>query len=60
MNINVDDVIKYIDEAIESRDHGDSFWINENGRRCRCDVGYGLEWWEIVKEELIRVFHANL
>ena len=47
--------IKYIDNAFD-REHGDSIWIDENGRRLSADVGYAYEWWrDCMRPELIRV-----
>ena len=56
MENTVKGVIEYVNNAIESRKHGGSYWIDEKGKPHTTDVGYGIEWWDIVKEELIRVF----
>lgn len=53
---NINEFIKYIDDAIKNRPHGDSYWIDDQGQYHTVDVGYGEEWWSIVKEELRRVY----
>lgn len=51
------EIIDYIDRAIDERPHGSSFWVDELGRRFTTDVGYAAEWWdECMKPELLRVF----
>lgn len=55
---DINELIQYIDDAFD-REHGDSFWINEHGKRVdeSVDVGYAWEWWrDCMKPELIRVF----
>lgn len=50
------EIITYIDNAF-NRSHGDSYWVDEQGKKHSVDVGYGGEWWEeCMKPELLRVF----
>jgi len=56
---DINEFIQYIDKAIENRDYGDSYWIDERGIEHTTDVGYGIEWWEIMKDELKRVYKSN-
>jgi hypothetical protein len=50
-------IIDYIDAAFD-RPCGDSFWLDENGKRYTgVDVGYAHEWWQdCMKPELMRTF----
>jgi len=57
--MKVEEIINYIDSAINNRPHSDAFWIDEQGNDHHADVGYGVEWWKVIKEELIRVFIDN-
>lgn len=54
--MEVKELINYIDLAIKNRPHTNAFWIDEKGNDHHADVGYGVEWWEVMKKELIRVF----
>ena len=46
-------IIKYIDERFDSREHGESYWVDHCGERITTDVGYAMEWWKCcMKPEL--------
>lgn len=53
-NLTWNDCIEYIDEAIEKRDHTSSTWLDENGNEHCVDVGYVTDWWDVMKDELLR------
>lgn len=47
-------IIKYIDERFDSREHGDSYWVDHCGERITTDVCYAMEWWKnCMKPELV-------
>lgn len=55
--VTLQEIIAYIDRAIDERDHGSVIWRDENGGRFTTDVGYAAEWWACcMKPELLRVF----
>lgn len=59
--MTLQEIIDYIDRAIDERDHGSSSWKDESGRRYTVDVCYAAEWWyECMKPELLRVFCSAL
>jgi hypothetical protein len=50
-------VIDYVNKTFDRPDHGDSVWIDEQGKRHTTDTGYTLEWWrDCMAPELARVF----
>lgn len=55
--MNINNLIKYIDDAFNNRSHLSAYWVDENGNDIGADVGYAWEWWQdCMKPELIRVF----
>lgn len=48
------EVIRYIDNFIESIVSGEGYWVAPNGEKFTTDVGYGIEFWEQVSDYLKR------
>lgn len=58
--MTIEDFINYIDARFDTKNHGNSFWINDLGERIVSDTGYAYEWWEdCMKPELLRKFGEN-
>lgn len=45
-------VLKYIDDFVHHLPGGTSYWIDPRGFEHHTDVGYGIDFWEQVKEYL--------
>lgn len=58
VSADIKKIFDYIDKAC-SRQHGDSFWIDENGLRATVDSSEAIGWWyEHMKPELERVIDS--
>jgi len=58
---NIKEFIDYIDNAINSRPHGESYWVDEDGdEEDAMDVGYGIDWWrQNIKPEIERIYRIE-